>query len=200
MRVLVVSEGRHELALDRETGPLVELLRRLMTSEAEFVRKKVSDPAVRTHKQKGKAAAYEKRALMWISYAAKQGFDSLVLLVDQDGETERREGIDNAQQHPRFTVPRALGLAVETFDAWMLADEQSLSVALGRQVPRQKSPEGIRNPKDVCRDLHTSSNCENDLTQVYTLVAASMNFETVTKRCPLGFAPFRSRVEELNVS
>ena len=76
MKVLVVSEGKHELGSDADSSPLVALTRRLLNREAEFIRMRVSSPVIRGHFLRGKSTDYEKRALRWVKYAQQQEFDA----------------------------------------------------------------------------------------------------------------------------
>ena len=72
MKVLVVSEGKHELDMDSDQGALVELTRRMLNREVEFERKKAGDRVVKTHPLRGKFTDYEKRALRWVIYAQRE--------------------------------------------------------------------------------------------------------------------------------
>ena len=92
---------------------------------------------------------------------------------------------------------RALGVAVRSFDAWMLADEQALTTALGYTVSRQSEPEAIRNPKELCARLLQKSAKTLTQTEMYEAVAKAADTDTLQERCPHGFAPFARRVREL---
>lgn len=46
--------------------------------------------------------------------------------------------------------PRALGMAIRSFDAWMLADDGVLTLVLGKPIDTQPSPEKNRDPKEAC--------------------------------------------------
>jgi hypothetical protein len=77
------------------------------------------------HAHHGKGQGYFKKALRWILEAERRGYDALVLVIDQDNTPERVQEINKAQNDQRVTLRRALGVAIRTFDAWMLADEQA---------------------------------------------------------------------------
>ena len=110
MKVLVVAEGPSELGSSPDTSSLVALAKRMINEEnVDYACRKVSDPAVRTHRRQGKHANYEKRALGWVRFAEREEFDALVFLIDQDGHSERETGIENAQSHVHFTLRRAMG-------------------------------------------------------------------------------------------
>src|SRR5262249_16829566 len=108
----------------------------------------------------GKGGGHFKLALRAMFHARRNGFDALVLVTDADRRHERITEFDEAPQRDRVAIPRALGIAVEAFDAWILADHQALSQVLGADVPLQRLPEELtgakgsaRHPKQVCRAL-----------------------------------------------
>lgn len=201
MKILVVSEGKHELNLDDNeprNGPLVRLIARVIEAHGsdslEFERRPVSALPPRMMGS-GKAGNYEHRAMAWVRFAEIEKFDAIVLLVDQDKSPARREGLDAAQINTRYSLPRAMGLAVKTFDAWMLADEQAISMAINKTVMRQKSPEAIKGPKQVLHSLIDGA--REPRTIVYLLIAEYTNLDTLCERCPEGFGPFHARLASL---
>lgn len=190
MKVLLVSEGKHELTVSLET-----LVRRLSPHELEIDHDKVSQGGV--HAYHGKGRGYYKRAIRWLLEARKRGYDGIVLVIDEDGQAERVKEIADAQNYASSELPRALGVAIRTFDAWMLADEQSLTAVLGCKIQRQPEPEGVKDPKRACKDLRDA--CEADLsqTQMYVRIAELVELSLLEQRCPRGFAPFAERVRQL---
>jgi len=197
MKILVVSEGKHELGDAGHEGALVVLVRRTLTQSADFVTERISDPKVRVHWRRGEGQGFVKRSLAWIRFAERHSCDALVLVIDQDGYAEREREIAAAQSDARLTLPRALGVAIRTFDAWMLADERALSQVLCRETSRQKDPEGIRDPKHTCRELLDGSGNPMSQAEFYAAVANAVNIELVSERCPRGFSPFADRIHEL---
>jgi Domain of unknown function (DUF4276) len=190
MRGLLVAEGHHELG-----GALEQLVARLSPREWQFEVKKMSDPGIRA--QHGKGSRLFKRALRWMQFAQENGFDALVLLVDEDGDATRIDELNRAQESERLTLRRALGVAVRTFDAWMLADEVALSKVLEANVPCQPEPEAIKDPKDVFKSLRGKSMVTENLPSLYAALAEIQNLELIAKRCPRGFAQFAERVASL---
>lgn len=197
MKILVVSEGKHELGDAEHEGALIVLVRRTLAQPADFVTERISDPKVRVHWRQGEGQGFVKRALAWIRFAERHGFDALVLVIDQDGYEEREREIATAQSDDRLALPRALGVAIRTFDAWMLADERALSQVLCRAVSRQKDPEGTRDPKQVCRQLLDA--CANPMSQAefYSAVANAANLSILAQRCPRGFEPLAANLRRL---
>lgn len=208
MRVLVVGEGAHEIpsAYDRPAeadaeprGALGVLVRRLLGDGHTYHYRSVKEakPARRLRGAVG-GRGMKKRALHWLLQAETHQFDAVVLVVDEDGDSTRVSKIDDAQQSAVSATPRALGVAIRSFDAWMLADEQALSTALGHPVQMQRDPETIKDPKAQCKALHEESPTDDALREVYEVVAAETDLTTLRERCPRGFGPFADRVEALN--
>lgn len=160
MRVLVVSEGKHE-----QSGALESLLKRLGGTYASFEYDRVSNNTI--HAFHGKGKGYFKRAIRWLKEAEKRQADALVFLIDEDGRSERIEQIRDAQDSIISQLPRALGVAIRMFDAWMLADEKTLTQVLGYNVERQPDPETIRNPKQICETLLAESSIQMSQREMY---------------------------------
>lgn len=193
MRVLLVSEGKHEL-----DGALETLVRRLVPRQFDCDWKKITDPLLRTHP--GKGPGYFKKALRCVRFAHDEGYNAIVLVIDQDDDTDRQRHLAAAQGHTKMTtLARALGVAVRTFDAWMLADEQALSKVLGRPVQRQPDPEAIRDPKKVCIDLRDAPGGTLGLADLYRALASHLNLGILEQRCPSGFGAFAGRVRALPI-
>jgi hypothetical protein len=192
MRVLVVAEGRHE-----RSGALAAFVARLKhPRELTLATDRVSRHDI--HAFHGGGQGFFKRALRWLLEAGKRDYDALVLVIDEDGRPERSTQIEAAQEHDEISsLPRALGVAVRTFDAWMLADENALTQVLGRPTDRQPDPETIREPKTVCATLLAGSRHEMAQRAMYAALAKAANLETVEERCPRGFRPFAQRVRAM---
>lgn len=191
MKLLIISEGKHELS-----GALETIVRRLTGIVEDVDLLKVSDPALRVHPAKG--PGYFKKAVRCLLYASEHGYDALVLLIDQDDQIERRQQLSEAQDHLGLsTIPRAMGVAVLTFDAWMLADEQALSTVLSNPIQRQPDPERTGNAKGNCTALRDASGSGLSLTALYAALAEVINFDVLASRCPVGFEPFAQRARRM---
>jgi hypothetical protein len=202
MRVLVVSEGRHELGRhadgrQQEPGALENLIRRLGGDQAEFAFDKVSSNAI--HVFNGKGAGFFKRAVGWLKEAQKRNVDALILLIDQDGERNRSEQIRSAQECRLLDLPRAVGVAIRTFDAWMLADERALTEVLGCMVSRQPDPETIRDPKGACAGLLANGRNQMAQSEMYARIARRIDIDLLSSRCPMGFGLFARYVRQVFV-
>ncbi len=190
MRVLVVSEGKHEQA-----GALENLLKKLGGAGAEFDLDRVSNPSI--HAIHGLGRGYFKRALRWLREAEKRGADALILLIDQDGQGERTRQIEDGQNSVLSQLPRAMGVAIRTFDAWMLADERALTEVLGCVVPRQPGPETIRDPKSICAGLLANGQNQMAQREMYAEIARRVDIDILSARCPTGFRPFAGYVRQV---
>jgi hypothetical protein len=197
MRALIVSEGTHEQGRENCEGALSILVRRLLDRATDIRQEKVSDRKVRVHLQPGKTPGYQKRALAWMNFAETEGFDAVVIVIDQDKETGRVAQFAKAQADQRLSIPRALGVAIRTIDAWMLADEVALSKALEHTVSTQPAPEGIPDPKQVAADLLAESDRPLSQTKMYSKVSTTADLQRIRERCPKGFDPFAGRVEQI---
>lgn len=190
MRVLVVSEGKHE-----RSGALENLLKRLGGQHATFELDRVSNKEI--HAFHGQGKGYFKRALRWLLEAEKRGVDALVLLIDEDGQQERVRQINDAQDSTQFPLSRALGVAIRSFDAWMLADERALTRVLGYEITKQPDPETIRDPKQQCADLRTGGSSGISQSEMYAEISSCLDLDVLCTRCRRGFGPFAGRVRRL---
>ena len=190
MRILVVAEGKHELE-----GALRNLLEKLGGEGSAFDCDRVSNNKI--HAVHGTGSGYFKRALRWLLEAEKKGVDAIILLIDEDGRPERINQIELAQDSSKSRLPRAMGVAIRTFDAWMLADEKALTTVLGDGINRQSDPETIRNPKHVCAELLAVSQKGISQSQMYERVAREINIDILFDRCQSGFRPFAARVRNI---
>ena len=209
MKILLVAEGVHELGdLDDERfdrGALHEFVRRLLPDAAgpvEFVNRRLSSREVETQTMRqsarGKGHRLTARALRFARLARQLGCDAAVLVADEDDEPARRDALTAAQNSAAFSgTPRAFGVAVRAFDAWILADEKALGRALACRVPRGRPPEAVAVPKAVCTKLRDDSPRDVARRDLYAEVAAAADLGVLRTRCPKGFAPFAGRVAAL---
>lgn len=190
MRILLVSEGKHE-----QSGALETLVRRVCPGIVACDQDRVSRCDIHTHR--GRGQGFFKRAVRWLHEAKKRGYDALVLVIDEDGESQRVQELDQAQQYRGTELARAFGLAIRTFDAWMLADERALSQVLDFPVTRQALPETLKAPKEVCSDLLASSTCDCTQSELYASVAERLDLALLRERCPRGFGVLATRLEPM---
>ncbi|MBA2431924.1 MAG: DUF4276 family protein [Chthoniobacterales bacterium] len=190
MKVLIVAEGASELE-----GALKTIISRLASAELDIHQDKVS--AGRIHAHHGKGQGYFKRAVRWMIEAEKRGFDAVILVIDEDGRHERTKEFTEAQNYAGRKIRRALGVAIRTFDAWMLADEVALTKVLNFPINCQPDPETIRHPKRALGSIHERIEEAQTAAAIYSEIADHINLDTLETRCPKGFAPFAQRVRAL---
>jgi hypothetical protein len=190
MRVLIVGEGAHEL-----DGALPTLVNRLLDTELEYDTDLVKRDKIHVHHGKGRG--YFKKAVRWVFEARKRGYDAVVLVIDEDGQTERVRQIQDAQEYSGIDFKRALGVAIRTFDAWMLADETAVSRVVGSTVQRVQRPERIRNPKARASELLAACPERKTLAEMYASIAVAADIQALEERCPKGFGLFAERVRLL---
>ncbi len=191
MRVLVVVEGKHE-----HEGAVGTLIQRLRTDLVDLKFDRLANSDIHIHHGKGRG--YFKKAIRWMLDAQEDGFDAIILLVDRDRVAERVVEIAEAQNHIAVCrIPRALGVVVEAFDAWMLADEKAVSAALGAAIDTQPEPEGIAHPKEHFNALLAGLGLEWGGAALYTRIAATLDISKLAARCPQGFAVFANRLRTM---
>lgn len=192
MKVLLVSEGEHEAS-----GALEALVRGIQPRIQSFTWKCIKESRLRIHR--GKGQGFFKRAVSWLLQARDEHYDALVLVIDEDGRSERIREINLAQDETSVTgnMRRALGVAIKTFDAWLLADEKALASILQYPVQTQPAPESIVDPKTACTELLANSNCGLRQREFYAEVAKQMNLPRLEERCSKGFGVFAARLRTL---
>lgn len=205
MRVLLISEGFHEHADTNwgepaDTGALQVLVRRILNREIEIENRKPNDREFRRIRIHGKGHAYEKVVLSFLNEAERREFDAVVFLIDEDGDRDRRVAMDLAQQDRRSSLPRACGVAIRSFDAWILADESALAAILESDPVIERDPERVKRPKSICVQRRNESGCGLRLRDLYAAYASHVDLELLKRRCPQGFAVFAERVASLTLS
>ena len=190
MKALLVSEGKHE-----RSGALGALVARLAQHEMAYDQERISRTDIHAHHGSGRG--YFKKAIRWMLEAEDQGYDALILVIDEDGRSERVTDICDAQRSTLGITRRALGVAIRTFDAWMLADEKALTEVLETRVGRQPNPETLTHPKEACAELLEDSGKSLSQADMYAHVARGADLDIMQERSPKGFAPFAGRVRAL---
>ena len=191
MRVLVVVEGKHESG-----GAASALIQQVRPDLTDLTFDRLANSKIHMHPGKGRA--YFKKAVRWMLEARKRSFDAIILLVDRDGVQTRCTEITDAQEdYTICNIPRALGVPVEAFDAWMLADELAISKVVAVTVPPQPDPEQIAHPKEHMEKLLEGLGLQWGGAEMYARIAAELNLSHLRHRCPDGFATFADRVQML---
>jgi len=190
VKVLIVAEGEHE-----SSGALQTLIERLTEESHTYTVRRLKERGIGA--LHGRGRGFYKRAVRWLLEAQKHHFAAIVLLVDEDGYTNRVSEVNAAQDEPKGVPRRALGVAIRSFDAWMLADESALQSVLGLPIQRQADPESQRRPKEQCESLLAQANHPMPQREMYANISGCVDLSALEARCPRGFAPFAQRVRAL---
>ena len=119
--------------------------------------------------------------------------------------TLRREREAVLAEKPSLAIPTAIGVAVEKFEAWLLADELSLCRVLGLPNPDEplKNPEEFRGKRGDADDAKAKlkdylardqRGPRTFLEQIHAIVA-TMDLDIVARRCK-SFQQFQDEVRE----
>ena len=205
----MLGDGPNEL--DRDWGHLLEADR--LPALPRLVHRLLGEPAGakydarlfrRIEHVRGKGDVWRKKAEAAISLAQEHGFDAVVIVVDRDRDSKGgkcRPVFDGRDGMPGLGYPPcAVGCAIETFDAWMIADGKAVGAAGGDAARSHPSPESLDqeegtggHPKDRAIELFGSG---RELTGAYAKVAAHVDLDLLEKLCPEGFAPFAEDVRD----
>jgi hypothetical protein len=223
VRLLLVSEGALDVGTSGRGGPANEegderrgavsvLVRRVL---AEKFGRDIADHEIeravlpRVHAQSDQVSGYPRKVMLAIKEAAARRCTSVAIVVDRDRTpggsrlAQLREGraLSEGSGEP-LAQGTALGVAVETVEAWLLADEKALNDALGLAPPTPAiagpeeldgGPKTESHPKNVFRKLVKRGTSAGE---PYDGVAERVRLELLERRCKLGFAPFAEEVRE----
>ena len=218
MKILVVGEGPDEAGqVDDANAPnaLAILVLRLLDGKSDWtVDRKYFTPSPGRHVHpdvRNKGHGWVKKVKRHILDAGQEQFDAIFLVVDHDRDRKRaaaiRKGVDDLMDETAaaFACASVVGFAIETFDAWMLADRQALEKALKIDVGELPSPENLdgkpgtdRHPKRRMKDLIARSHASVDHPwQLYPTLAKALDLGTLEKLCPKGFGVFAKDVRRV---
>jgi len=207
-RVLIACEGNHEsggkfdvaLQPECELPALPRLVHRILSepSGVEYT----CTPFSKVRHVRGKGHKWGKKVKRLILLAKAGEYDAVVVLIDRDRNRnqDRIEPLKQARDE-MTTLFRscAVGAAVETFDAWMICDENAIENSGGLKSHCHTSPESLsgkegsgKHPKDRAAQIFGSG---KRLAEQYTSIAEHIDIGRLTERCLEGFSPFRKDVE-----
>lgn len=201
LRVVLYAEGAAEaghgpgfgqVLAEDELGPAHDLVRRCLTEKGT-----IPEGAVlfgRPLRLKGKVArgsdllvpGHARKLLAWPPRSRAPEF--AVFLVDGDGDPSRRAAAENAVAGS--LVPAVIGVAVQEFEAWLIADDAAVSQASGLHFPTQRGPEDMkpREAKELLADLIGRTRREPRL--VRRTIARTSDLRVIAERCS-AFRRFR---------
>ncbi len=191
MKIKVYGEGTRDIGRDGKEGhrgAVCVLIERLL-GEREWV--EVHGLRLPTLHRRGGIAL---KVQLAIEAAHLRGDDGVAIVIDNDGAqpAERRGALQQGADLAEVPIPRALGLAIQEEEAWLLADEKVLMEALDLSGPvqTQSDPEEIENPKEALHALAGRKVRGADLERI----ASVLDIERVERRCPKGFGKFAQDV------
>jgi Domain of unknown function (DUF4276) len=223
MRLLILGEGATDLgrigvdgSLEME-GALPILVRKLVDRVAPQVPVEIRAQQISKirlfNKRIGRSGyGYANKLLALLALKEGREVEAVIAVVDRDGErhddriaelNRGRNELGNANK------PCAVGVAIEMIEAWLLADEKALRIALAdTSIQRQPDPETLttndeksdQHPKTrLRRFIEDSPSRENsdDSPDLYAAVARAIDVDVLEHRCPRGFGPFAKQVREL---
>jgi hypothetical protein len=107
-----------------------------------------------------------------------------IVLVDADGEPHRRQLLDECTRD--LPVHRVIAVAVQEFEAWMVADQSAAAAVLGADLLSTGDPERMdrREAKDLLSCWIQTHKPEARDRDVRMTLARTCRLETLAKRCP----------------
>jgi hypothetical protein len=148
----------------------------------------------------------------FIRRCALFGAEAVVIVIDRDRTPPRKRWRELSEQRDvlrtdrarPLAIPVAIGVAVETIEAWLLADEVGLCDVL--DIPRPKEPMGSpekldgapgepTHPKYVLNQyLRRDTKQGRGFLGQVAAIARRMDLDVVARQCPEGFGRFRDDV------
>jgi hypothetical protein len=209
VRVLLVSEGKHELAdcpegyvPDEALPPLAILVRRLTGTDGKIRFCCRRGKGIRNVHRGKMSSGWGKKvySAVWCAQNGMEGetFDAVVVVVDRDGPRNAERLAEMQQGRDLYgdsRFPCALGVAVEAFDAWMIADRAGIEAAGGDGTKAHTNPESVRHPKDQA-DAIFGTRGGAGLGPKYTIIADKTDLARLEECCPKGFKPFADEIRQ----
>lgn len=201
-RMVVYGEGTHEIGTLEEDGrqgvfraaddmpALPRLIHRIMgQQDGVSYHCRPFKTVKHTH---GKGNRWGRKVIAAMTRAHTNGFDCAVVLIDRDGCGDSERAIPMRHARDKFeslSVPTAVGTAIETFDAWMIADHAAIQRCGGSPKGVSGCPEHLKDAKQVARQA--MGDC---LADCYREVAKTIDLDKLAKTCPQGFGAFRADI------
>jgi hypothetical protein len=137
-------------------------------------------------------------------------FRGVVIVVDRDGPErggDRLAKMERGRERAEadgYVLPCALGIAIETAEAWLLADGQALENALGLdETPSISDPEGLygrkgseEHPKGKLNSYLDRDSQNRTHGECIADIAERSDIPVIRDKCKRGFAPFQDEVTE----
>ena len=214
MRIAFLIEGATEAKIQPGAGETEPFPRRtaIQTLVARILglRAEAIEPWFPRPRGPGVGRILSKGAQMLQNAHGLAGCHGAVVLVDADGEAvERRKRLEKIlgeleQKKVPIIYSTAVGLAIEKFEAWLLADEPRLCEVLGIPNPAEPLPppetlphRGQKDPKRILRSrIEQAGESHASFTELARRIVERMDLDVVAERCPEGFGAFRDEVRQ----
>ncbi|WP_373543273.1 hypothetical protein [Chamaesiphon sp.] len=205
------EEGGKIIEREKE-GALHTLIRRELNTcglpDCDFVHRHPSiKEAQKKTLRRGHSILDRKYLAQVVSIWKPEEVDIIVIVVDADDKLLQRQ-IDleaelkvirdnHLDDNERSIVDRSTGgLAIKNFEAWLLADTQTISSMLGVEVEQFNNTENLDNTKDILDNAIAQStyldleiNNQRPL-QIRWNLAAQIDLAIIKTCCPNGYADF----------
>lgn len=197
MKLLVFGEGPNDVGKPGslpESGTLQRLISLVLQNiEVSYERMQIMHLGPRRSK-----GGFQEKVRLAFREAELRNSDALVYVVDQDGDAKREEKLKKARDQQATSIPSAVGVAIKTIEAWLLADETAIAKAFSSETPSTtKNPEKLSDPKQILQGRLDKIDVWANYSEMYADLAGNTRIEVLRKRCPNGFAPFETELLSL---
>ncbi len=193
-RVVVYAEGAGELAgrdLSRQRAPGSPLTELELGAAHLLVRRclersRALDPQSILHSR-----ATLRPLLFWADEELRP--DLAIVLADADGKEERQAELDSALE--ALTVEAVAAVAIQEFEAWLLADPDAVKSVFRKPLSPPKPPErlGRCQAKELLQQWSEEHAGKQEPAELRRQLVQECNLDTVARVCP-AFAQFLRRL------
>ncbi|MFL5347591.1 MAG: DUF4276 family protein [Hyalangium sp.] len=130
--------------------------------------------------------------LLWAD--PKKQPDLAIVLVDADGDDERQGLLDSALEG--LSVKAIVSVAIQEFEAWLVADPSALKSALRKPLASPKPPEKLakRQAKELLKEWCEEHASSRDAAEIRRDIARECDLEVLARQCT-AFASFLRKLQ-----
>jgi hypothetical protein len=130
--------------------------------------------------------------LFWVDPNKKP--DLAIVLVDADGDGERQTLLDDAIMG--VPVEATVAVAIQEFEAWLVADPDALKSVLRQTLAPPKPPEKLskRQAKELLQQWCEQHARSRDAAELRRDIARQCDLDTLTQKCT-AFASFLRKLQ-----